>query len=325
MDDLAHALKNLPLQIETLLTRCWQTFNRLDIDPGIFYSLGAGIFLGVCALIYLCFNPGDPHSGWDITTDEDRFYALKKEIEMETSEERELRLAKEGKNNKLTVEEELKEMKKETLRQRKSMSVKKNVVATGPTEDEVAYLEDEERRAAIDNSTLMEDEKPTKDAETLRAEEIAKSFEGLTDVEIEAKLEVQALKKQFGDISKLRKLIKGKKYADAKQSKGCLYWTVRLVNYAIPIGLLIAAVYALNIQKSRKLTPTGSDTHGSTRQNKTWSYKQWITHSITTFLHTIFVTNCQLFPFWLIDTKCIEHCAKFFTIFSTINILCAGT
>lgn len=246
MDDLAHALKNLPLQIETLLTRCWQTFNRLDIDPGIFYSLGAGIFLGVCALIYLSFNPGDPHSGWDITTDEDRFYALKKEIEMETSEERELRLAKEGKNNKLTVEEELKEMKKETLRQRKSMSVKKNVVATGPTEDEVAYLEDEERRAAIDNSTLMEDEKPTKDAETLRAEEIAKSFEGLTDVEIEAKLEVQALKKQFGDISKLRKLIKGKKYADAKQSKGCLYWTVRLVNYAIPIGLLIAAVYALN-------------------------------------------------------------------------------
>ena len=237
MDDLAHALKNLPLQIETLLTRCWHRFNTLDIDPGIFYSLGAGIFLGVCVLIYLSFNPGDPHSGWDITTDEDRFYALKKEIEMETSEERESRLAKEGKNKKLTVEEELKEMKKETLRQRKSKSVKKNVVVTGATAEALRE---------IDNSALMEDEKPPKDAETLRAEEIAKSFEGLTDVEIEAKMEVQALKKQFGDLNKLRKMIKGKKYSDAKQSKGCLYWTVRLVNYAIPIGLLIAAVYALN-------------------------------------------------------------------------------
>jgi hypothetical protein len=64
--------------------------------------------------IYQTIDEGIDTVVENYTTDEDRFYALKKEIEMETSEERELRLAKEGKNNKLTVEEELKEMKKET-------------------------------------------------------------------------------------------------------------------------------------------------------------------------------------------------------------------
>merc|ERR1712166_1575460 len=85
----------------------------MKVDPGVYYSLGAGLFLGTCVLIYLTFYPGDPHSGWDITTDEDRFYAIKGLIESETEEERAKRLLKQGKNTKLTIEQELKEMKQE--------------------------------------------------------------------------------------------------------------------------------------------------------------------------------------------------------------------
>merc|ERR1712166_480619 len=97
----------------------------MKVDPGVYYSLGAGLFLGTCVLIYLTFYPGDPHSGWDITTDEDRFYAIKGLIESETEEERAKRLLKQGKNTKLTIEQELKEMKEEKKKKKKKKYTQK--------------------------------------------------------------------------------------------------------------------------------------------------------------------------------------------------------
>jgi hypothetical protein len=241
---LSHDISNLPERIEIILQRFILTCSKMDVDSGVFYSLGGGFMLGACVLIYLSFNPGDPHSGWDITTDEDRFYALKKEIENETDDERAIRVEKEAaraKKKGMTVEKELEELRKTTassssssseLRQRKNAKAKKK----------------QETEAKITTTDIMEDENNRNGLteEELKVQNFVKSLEGLSDLEVETKMEVEALKKQFGGVKNLRKIVKNKRYVDTKGGKGCIHWTLRVINWCIPLGLLIACCYALN-------------------------------------------------------------------------------
>ena len=247
MDQFINTVQLLPTHIETCINRFIVVCSKMKVDPGVYYSLGAGLFLGTCVLIYLTFYPGDPHSGWDITTDEDRFYAIKGLIESETEEERAKRLLKQGKNTKLTIEQELKEMKEETtLRQRKNKKKKnkntKSDTTTTTMKQELCAL----AAAEVEEDIMDDDTSPELTDKEAKAKAFAKSLEGLSDLEIETKMEFQALKQQFGGVENLRKIVKGKKYSDSKPKSGCVYWTVRLINWSIPLGLLFAACYALN-------------------------------------------------------------------------------
>ena len=245
VDQFIGTVQLLPTHIETCINRFIVVCSKMKVDPGVYYSLGAGLFLGTCVLIYLTFYPGDPHSGWDITTDEDRFYAIKGLIESETEEERAKRLLKQGKNTKLTIEQELKEMKEETtLRQRKNKKKKnKNTKSDTTTmKQELCAL----AAAEVEEDIMDDDTSPELTDKEAKAKAFAKSLEGLSDLEIETKMEFQALKQQFGGVENLRKIVKGKKYSDSKPKSGCVYWTVRLINWSIPLGLLFAACYALN-------------------------------------------------------------------------------
>lgn len=76
--------------------RAAEYFTTMDVDPGVFQSLGVGFALGLGALGYLAAYPGEPHDGWELPTEEDRFYALKRAIERETPEELEKKLAEEA-------------------------------------------------------------------------------------------------------------------------------------------------------------------------------------------------------------------------------------
>jgi hypothetical protein len=235
MDELTLIINNIPNQIENRIHKIVETYNTLDIDPGFFYSLSGGILLGLIALTYLHFYPGDPHSGWNVDTDEDRFYAMKKEIEAETPEEKEKRLAKEGKNKK--IKGEVKEMKEETLRKRKN--AKKGQEAPFTTNPD-----------SINKNDIMAEEleselKNYKTNFQVEEEAFIKSLEGLSNLEAEAKINVRQLKKQYG-VDNLRNVVKGKVYSDAKAKSGCCYWTLRLINWLIPIGLMIGAAYSLN-------------------------------------------------------------------------------
>jgi hypothetical protein len=82
--------------LESAVPRVAEYFTTMDIDPGVFQSLGVGFALGLGALGYLAAYPGEPHDGWELPTEEDRFYALKRAIERETPEELEKKLAEEA-------------------------------------------------------------------------------------------------------------------------------------------------------------------------------------------------------------------------------------
>ena len=233
MDELSLAIANIPNTVEAVLHKIVATYNRMDIDPGFFYALSAGVCLGLLALTYVSIYPGDPHSGWDITTDEDRFYAMKKEIEAETEEEEQVRLSKKNKNTNLSVEDELKEMQATTLRNRKNKHKKEEGTAT----------------ALAKTTDIMADEtnkNPEKTEEELEEESFMKSLEGLSDLEQEAKINVRNLKREFGGVENLRKVVKGKVYSDSKRKSGCVYWSLRVINWMIPLSLICAACYSLN-------------------------------------------------------------------------------
>ena len=235
MDELSLAIANIPNTIEAVLHKIVATYNRMDIDPGFFYALSAGVCLGLLALTYVSIYPGDPHSGWDITTDEDRFYAMKKEIEAETEEEEQVRLSKKNKNTNLSVEDELKEMQATTLRNRKNKHKHKK--------------EEGAATALAKTTDIMADEtnkNPVKTEEELEEESFMKSLEGLSDLEQEAKINVRNLKREFGGVENLRKVVKGKVYSDSKRKSGCVYWSLRVINWMIPLSLICAACYSLN-------------------------------------------------------------------------------
>merc|ERR1712086_572818 len=78
-------------------------------DPAIVVTFVCFLLLWVthlCMFINECFKHRS-QLFWDITTDEDRFYANKALIESETEKEREKRLKEQGKNTKLTKVDEI--------------------------------------------------------------------------------------------------------------------------------------------------------------------------------------------------------------------------
>ena len=87
--------EDMAVLLDTAGERAMAYFTTMDVDPGVFQSLGMGFAIGIGALLYLSVYPGEPHDGWELPTEEDRFYALKAAIERETPEELEAKLAEE--------------------------------------------------------------------------------------------------------------------------------------------------------------------------------------------------------------------------------------
>ena len=111
--------------LDTAGERAMAYFTTMDVDPGVFQSLGMGFAIGLGALLYLSVYPGEPHDGWELPTEEDRFYALKAAIERETPEELEAKLAEEQAKVEL-MKQKKKEKKSKKSKKDKSKKKKKN-------------------------------------------------------------------------------------------------------------------------------------------------------------------------------------------------------
>ena len=215
--------------------------STVNVNEDALNSLYLGLTIGICVVTYLVIDPGEPTVDYTSTSEEEALDAIKRKLYEQ--DEAGTKKSSSKQQKEVAEDEELEELERKINElENKGTKSKRGKQMDAPTKDLGESNPSTTKRSSSSSSTSeLVDQATLK-----RLEKFEKlKLERRKEVDAEADLFLDELKQRGISKEKFKQMLPKDMELDEIKERGKKPWILTILNYLLPVGLIVFVVYIL--------------------------------------------------------------------------------